>query len=149
MHITISRIWFRISELLPYLKNSKETSKNACEVWLKLKLVRGCFRILHCKNQKKPQIKQRNLTEFPCEKIFWKGTDSAGKVSDDSPKTIWKLDLSTKFPHRNIKWKYDIFRSVANVAIMQWVTKTWTRYHTHYRMCYRTFSLKLAWFCAI
>ena len=33
-------------------------------------------------------------------------------VSGESPKTMWKLCLSTKFPHQEIRWNYGILRSV-------------------------------------
>ena len=94
--------------------------------------------------QKKPVISPNFLV-----RTFFGKTDSAGKVSEESPKTLWKLCPSTKFPHQDIRWNYGNFHSVANVAIMQWVTKTWTCYHIHYRMYHLTYSLKLAWFCAV
>ena len=34
------------------------------------------------------------------------------KFCGNSSKTMWKLCLSTKFPHQEIKWNYSIFRSV-------------------------------------
>ena len=33
-------------------------------------------------------------------------------VSGDSPETMWKLCLSTKFSHQEIRWNYGILRSV-------------------------------------
>ena len=140
MHITKSRIWFRISESLPCLKNSKETSKNTCEISLKLKLVRCYFRIWHCK---KATVISPN---FLPKTFFGRAQILQARFRTNHQKLC---ENCTKFPHQDIRSYYGIFHSVANVAIMQWVTKTWTCYHTHYRMSYRTFSLKLAWFCAV
>ena len=55
--------------------------------------------------------KYHNLTLFPGVEILWKGT-----VFRDSPETMRKLWLSTKFPHREIRWNYGIFhrRNLSN-----------------------------------
>ena len=71
--------------------------------------------------------------------ISWKGTVSA--VSGNSPETTRKLCLSTKFIYQEIRWNYDIFRSVKQwlllgVAIVQYLSgnthmgqgiKEWTK----------------------
>ena len=48
--------------------------------------------------------------------ISWCGNfverDSFRKVSDDSPETMRKLCLFTKFPHHEIRWNYGILRSI-------------------------------------
>ena len=45
--------------------------------------------------------------------MVWKfcGQHSFCIVSGESPKTMWKLCLSTKLPHHEIRWNYDILRS--------------------------------------
>ena len=71
--------------------------------------------------------------------ILWKGTVSA--VLGNSPETTRKLCLSTKFIYQEIRWNYDIFRSVKQwlllgVAIVQYLSgnthmgqgiKEWTK----------------------
>ena len=41
-------------------------------------------------------------------------------ISGDSSKTTWKLCLSAKFPHREIRWNYGILRSG------NWCSTMWT-----------------------
>ena len=45
---------------------------------------------------------------------FWE-RHSFRIVSGESSETMWKLCLSTKFPHHEIKWNYGIFRSVSSI----------------------------------
>ena len=51
--------------------------------------------------------------EFPGVEILWKGTVST--VSGESPETMRKLCLSTKFAHQEIRWNYGIFCSGNNI----------------------------------
>ena len=46
--------------------------------------------------------------------LVWKfcGKAQFRIVSGDLPETMWKLCLSTKFSHQEIRWNYSIFRSV-------------------------------------
>ena len=39
-------------------------------------------------------------------------------VSSNLPETMWKLCLSTKFPHQEIKWNYGILHSVSRFFIL-------------------------------
>ena len=50
-------------------------------------------------------VKYRNFTWFHDVEILWKGIG-------DSLETMRRLRLSTKFPHHEIRWNYDILRSV-------------------------------------
>ena len=50
-------------------------------------------KIKHC-------VKYRNFTQFPGVEILW-----------NSPETMRKLCLSTKFPHQEISWNCGILRS--------------------------------------
>ena len=51
---------------------------------------------------------------FPGVEILWKGS------LRDSPETMQKLHLSTKFWHQKIKWNYGIFRSPRQSRIVYW-----------------------------
>ena len=51
---------------------------------------------------------------FPGVEILWKGS------LRDSPETMQKLYLSTKFWHQRIKWNYGIFRSPRQSRIVYW-----------------------------
>ena len=44
---------------------------------------------------------------------MWKfcGKQTVRRVLDNSPETLWKLCLSTKFPHQQIRWNYGILHS--------------------------------------
>ena len=92
----VSIISFLMALFLYYLK------------WIKQKLC-----VIRSFAQLNPHYckKYHNLTLFPGVEILWKGT-----VFRDSPETMRKLWLSTKFAHREIRWNYGIFhrRNLSN-----------------------------------
>ena len=42
-------------------------------------------------------------------------THSFHRVLGNSPKNLWKLYVSIKFPHQEIRWNFDILRSSSNI----------------------------------
>ena len=61
--------------------------------------------------------------------ILWKSSFLI--VSSESPETMWKLCLSTKFPRHEIRWNYNVLRSLCSVKNKQ-----------------NNFNLKVLWICS-
>ena len=58
----------------------------------------------------KHYVKDSNFTKNSwCGKFLERY--SFHKISGESPETLRKLCLSPKFPHKELRWKFDIFRS--------------------------------------
>ena len=81
---------------------------------------------------------------FPGVEILWKGS------LRDSPETMQKLHLSTKFWHQKIKWNYGIFRSPRQSRIVYWwhiLQTTFVEmalipfYHLHWLFLYECLNL--------
>ena len=66
----------------------------------------------HLRNYRSDSLRKKSLLDF--QNIFRRSNFSLYEQksnSPKSPKTMQKLHLSTKFPHQEIRWNYDIFRS--------------------------------------
>ena len=66
--------------------------------------------------------------------ISWRGNfeerHSFGIVLEESPETMQKLCLSSKFPHQDIRWNFGILHSVGLEKHLDYVTGLDLFYHT-------------------